>query len=515
MKTGLSIRQANIQTLTMTPQLQQAIRLLQLSSAELQVEIQENLDKNPLLEIDETSTNSSFESLDAITENEFKKDRPDDDFNPFNNDQTVSQDDAHYSEFSNTETQSYNSEYDNPKEQSNEVGDIWSDNPTSKASGNRNSFDNSDEVYQGETKYELKDHLMWQLNLTPFTEKDKFIAEVIIDAIDDSGYLQEKTEDILETVKYEYDDTEIEEIETVLKLIQNFDPVGVGSRNVKESLLIQLSQLDLTDEINQLAYAIIKDNLELLGNRDFKSIIKKLSIKDESKLKKAIDVITSLEPRPGNCIKQGKAEFIIPDVAVVKKGNEWVVELNPAATPKLKINETYSELCKGINNSNDAQYVKSHIQEANWFIQSLNKRNDTLLKVATCIVKQQQDFFEKGEHAMKPLVLNDIAMEVNMHESTISRVTTEKYMYTPRGTYELKYFFSSHVSTENGGEFSSTAIRALIKELISTENPRKPLSDSKISDLLKEKGIMVARRTVAKYRESLNISSSSQRKNLL
>ncbi|MGN1393188.1 MAG: RNA polymerase factor sigma-54 [Succinivibrionaceae bacterium] len=512
MKTALNLRQANVQTLTMTPQLQQAIRLLQLSSVELQVEIQENIEKNPLLELDENSVNSNIESLNALEEKEYRKERSDDDFNPFNNDRTITDDEANYS------TNDYSSNNDTvqpinePSDNGNIDKDAWNNNPISTKVSAKTI--DSDDLYEGETKYELKDHLMWQLNVTRMTDKDRFISEFIIDGINESGYLEEKIEDILLTVRETYPDTDEAEILSVLKLIQHFDPIGIASRNVKESLLIQLSQYDMNDEINQLAYKIINENIDLLGTRDYKTIIKKLNIKNEDKFKSAIALITHLEPRPGNCIKENKREFIIPDVAVIKRSGKWTVELNPNSIPKLKINETYAEITKNASTS-DAQYIKTHLQEANWFIQSLNKRNETLLKVANYIVEAQKDFFEKGEHAMKPMVLNDVAEAVGMHESTISRVTTEKYIYTPKGTYELKYFFSSHVNTENGGEFSSTAIRAMIKELISNENPEKPLSDNQISDILKNRGIMVARRTIAKYRESLNILSSSQRKRLV
>lgn len=535
MKTTLNIRQANVQTLAMTPQLQQAIRLLQLSTVELQVEIQENLDKNPLLEIDESSTSSNLESLDAIVEHERMSERADDDFNPFNNDHVISQDDAHYQSqeqssgdplpltadsyasdnfSSNDLNEQYKNSLDSNASEKASQDDTWSESYSASISSSAKSFDGDGEMYQGKTSWELKDHLLWQLNLTRLSEIDNYIAEVIIDGIDDSGYLTESLDDILESVKLEYPQTELDEVEAVLKLVQHFDPVGVASRNVQESLIIQLKQFDLTDAINSLAMTVVTDYLDLLGNKDFRGLIKKLNVTEED-LKKALKVITSLEPRPGNCIKLEESEFIIPDVAVVKRNGVYVVELNPNVVPKLKINEVYSALSNNVKNQDDAQFIKSKVQEANWFIQSLNKRNETLLKVARCIVEHQQDFFEVGEQALKPMVLNDIASEVELHESTVSRVTTEKYIYTPRGTFELKYFFSSHVNTQEGGEFSSKAIQALIKELIANESPKKPLSDSQLSTLLQEKGIIVARRTVAKYREALNIPSSSMRKNIM
>lgn len=536
MKAGLNLRTAAVQTLAMTPQLQQAIRLLQLTTTELQAEIQENLDKNPLLEIDENSTNNNLESLDAMEERATRNQVADDDFNPFNNDCTISTDDAQFASPPNITNTAESSDAPLPKDyglagsidypnegSDRDIGDdsnytapednTWNENYSASQSINRSSFDGDGEMYQGETTYDLKEHLLWQLNVSPYTKKDHYIAEVIIDGIDDSGYLQETNEGLLQAVQLEYPDAEMEDIEVVLKLIQHFDPVGVAARSIKECLLIQLSQFSQDDTIVQLAKDIVENHIELLGNRDYRKLQKNMGIK-EQELKKAFAVITSLEPRPGNSIITEKNEFIIPDITVVKKNNEWTAELNPAAIPKLKINETYSALCQSATNSTDSQYIKSHMQEANWFIQSLNKRNETLLKVANCIIDQQSEFFEKGEQGMKPLVLNDVATAVSMHESTVSRVTTGKYMHTPRGTFELKYFFSSHVATDNGGEFSSTAIRSLIKDLIKDESPSKPLSDNQLADMLKAKGIMVARRTVAKYRESLNIPSSSQRKSI-
>ena len=514
MKNSLNLRQANIQTLAMTPQLQQAIRLLQLSSVELAVEIQENLEKNPLLEIDETNNISPIESFEAMVQNENAQNKYDSDDDYHSNYDLPHEDLTPLTNnINSSDSISHNDSTTRDSDMPNS-SDPWSENNINGASVSKSSFDIDDEMYQGETSYDLKDHLMWQLNLTPCTEKDKFIATVIIDAINDSGYVSESIEEIISAVKLEYEEVTEDEIEVVFKLLQHFDPIGVACRNIKESLLIQLEQYNKDDKSVQIAGEIISNYLEILGNKDFKTLAKKLNVKDEALLKEAVDTIKSLEPRPGNCIISKKNEFIIPDVAVVKKEGKWGAELNPASVPKLQINQTYAELCKTVTNASDSKYIKGQMQEATWFIQSLNKRNETLLKVANCIVKYQEEFFEKGAHAMKPMVLSDISSEVEMHESTISRVTTEKYMHTPRGTFELKYFFSSHVNTENGGTFSSTAIRALIKELISSEPKNKPYSDSQLSEMLNTKGIIVARRTVAKYRESLNIPPSSQRKGI-
>ncbi len=337
----------------------------------------------------------------------------------------------------------------------------------------------------------------------------------IIDAIDESGYLTVDLEDIRQAVLADdRDEVEMDEIEAVLKRLQHFDPIGVASRSVQECLLIQLAQYSpQTPWLNE-ARTILQEHMDLLGNRDYRTLARKMQLK-EGELKEAIDLIQHLDPRPGNSVIQSESQYVIPDVAVSKRNGKWVVELNPDAMPRIRINDTYAAMARNVRNSSDSQFIRSHLQEAKWFIKSLESRNETLLKVANCIVQQQQDFFEYGEEAMKPMVLNDVAEAVEMHESTISRVTTQKFMHTPRGIFELKYFFSSHVNTDNGGECSSTAIRALIKKLVAAENPAKPLSDSKIADLLIDQGIMVARRTIAKYRESLSIPPSSQRKRLL
>uniref|UniRef100_UPI002B492FCD RNA polymerase factor sigma-54 n=1 Tax=Aeromonas hydrophila TaxID=644 RepID=UPI002B492FCD len=382
--------------------------------------------------------------------------------------------------------------------------------------GERPSSDGFDQqrLYQGETTENLQDYLLWQMRLTPFSDVDAAIALAIIDAIDESGYLTVSLEDIQTAVSSEDVEVELDEVEAVLKRVQHFDPVGIAARSVQECLLIQLGQYSPDLPWLNEAKEVILEHMDLLGNRDYRTLARKTRLK-ESDLKEVLDLIQQLEPRPGNGVIQSESQYVIPDVSVVKKGNKWVVELNPDSAPRIRVNETYAAMARQARTSQDTQFIRSHLQEAKWFIKSLESRNDTLLKVASCIVEQQQGFFEYGEEAMKPMVLNDIAEAVEMHESTISRVTTQKYMHTPRGIFELKFFFSSHVNTEGGGECSSTAIRALIKKLVTAENPAKPLSDSKIADLLAEQGIMVARRTIAKYRESLLIPPSNQRKRLV
>ncbi|MCU4675460.1 RNA polymerase factor sigma-54 [Catenovulum sp. 2E275] len=486
------------QHLTMTPQLQQAIRLLQLSSLDLQQEIQEALDSNPLLEADEHQ--DDFESLEDFHQN--KKQKEEQQTNEHDSQEEYAIPDSH-DEITNQEI---------PEQLP--TDSTWDDHFTQgSSSGSSNSYSADDDtVYQGETIESIRDHLLWQMDLTPFSPTDRAIAIAIIDAVDDSGYLTVTAQDILDSQGNE--EIELDEIEAVLKRIQVFDPIGVAARSTQECLLIQLNQFaPETPWLNE-AKLVIRNYIELLGNRDYRTLLRKAKLK-EDELREIMKLIQSLNPRPGNSVVAEEAQYIVPDVSVKKVNSQWIVELNPESVPKLRLNAEYAAMSKTARNTADSQFIRSHMQEAKWFIKSLESRNDTLLKVARCIVKQQQDFFEYGEEAMKPMVLNDVAEEVEMHESTISRVTTQKYMHTPAGIFELKYFFSSHVSTENGGECSSTAIRALIKKLVSAENPAKPLSDSKIAELLADQGIKVARRTIAKYRESLSIPPSNQRKSLI
>ena len=348
------------------------------------------------------------------------------------------------------------------------------------------------------------------------SEKDQSIALVIIDAIDSNGALTIDVESIHTAIDPKLE-IELDEIVAVLHRIQQFDPIGVGYRNLIECLLIQLNQYeDPTQSIPiNNAKKIIKEHISLLGKRDYVQIMRKAKI-TEVELKDAIGIIENLDPRPGANISPPSTTYIAPDVIVTKnsESGKWKVELNLETTPKIRINDDNASMVKTKTSNEDNDYLKNNLQEARWFIKSLQSRNETLLKVATRIVEHQEEFLEHGEEAMRPLVLQNIAEAVDMHESTISRVTTQKYMHTPRGIFELKYFFSSHVSTKSGGERSSTAIRATIKKLIAAENTAKPLSDKKITDLLEKEGINVARRTIAKYRESLSIPPSNERKRL-
>ncbi|MCO0979423.1 RNA polymerase factor sigma-54 [Escherichia coli] len=477
MKQGLQLRLS--QQLAMTPQLQQAIRLLQLSTLELQQELQQALESNPLLEqidtheeIDtrETQDSETLDTADALEQKEMPEELP------------------------------LDASWDT----------IYTAGTPSGTSGDY--IDDELPVYQGETTQTLQDYLMWQVELTPFSDTDRAIATSIVDAVDDTGYLTVPLEDILESMGDE--EIDIDEVEAVLKRIQRFDPVGVAAKDLRDCLLIQLSQFDKTTPWLEEARLIISDHLDLLANHDFRTLMRVTRLKEDV-LKEAVNLIQSLDPRPGQSIQTGEPEYVIPDVLVRKHNGHWTVELNSDSIPRLQINQHYASMCNNARNDGDSQFIRSNLQDAKWLIKSLESRNDTLLRVSRCIVEQQQAFFEQGKEYMKPMVLADIAQAVEMHESTISRVTTQKYLHSPRGIFELKYFFSSHVNTEGGGEASSTAIRALVKKLIAAENPAKPLSDSKLTSLLSEQGIMVARRTVAKYRESLSIPPSNQRKQLV
>jgi len=495
------------QQLTMTPQLQQAIKLLQLSTLELQQEIQEVLESNPLLEVnDQQASDESPENTPDNLEEAFSA-------TATSSEQTVSDgsEDASASidEITTTEAMEKN---DIPEELN--IDTTWEDSYSAGVSNTGAiSSPSEDYTYQGETTDSIRDHLLWQMELTPFTEKDRAVAIAIIEAVDDAGYLTVSSEEILESVGLEC--LELDEIEAVLKRINVFDPIGVAAQSIADCLLIQLNQFDLDTPYLKESQLIISEHIDLLGNRDYRQLMRKTRLK-EDQLREVMRLIQSLNPRPGDVVIKGDDQYVIPDVSVEKKNGRWVVELNPDTAPKLSVNKQYAAMTKTTkSSSNDGQFIRTNLQEAKWFIKSLESRNDTLLKVSNCIVQRQQGFLEHGAEAMRPMVLNDIAEAVDMHESTISRVTTQKYMHTPRGIFELKYFFSSHVGTENGGECSSTAIRSLIKKLILAEIPAKPLSDSKMADLLAQQGINVARRTIAKYRESLSIPPSNQRKSLL
>ena len=472
MKQNLQLRLG--QQLSMTPQLQQAIKLLQLSSLDLQAEIQQFIENNPLLEFKDDNNTVNSQQTDATN--------PPAGENP----------DAEYDRYQQTLTSD---------------GIQW--NTGSEYPTNSSSHNTGDKPIDSATEENLREHLYSQANTMQLSNNDQLIADALINAIDDDGYLSMDTGEICSTLPEDLEITN-DEVDVVLNMIQHFDPTGVGARDLRECLLLQLSQLPVNQE-RQLASHIVMDHFDSLCHKDYARISKDSGHSTEE-VQRAVATIQRLSPRPGSRISTIPTEYITPDVLVRKIKGQWQTMLNTDLSPRIRINDYYASLVRRADDSRDNQFLKNNLQEARWFIKSLQNRNDTLLKVATLIVQQQRDFLEHGEEYMKPLILRDIAEAVDMHESTISRATTQKYMHTPRGIYELKYFFSSHVSTTSGGEFSSTAIRAIIKKLITSEDDRKPFSDSKLVQLLEQRGIRVARRTVAKYRESLLIPPSNERR---
>ena len=476
------------QHLTMTPQLQQAIRLLQLSTLDLQTEIQQTLEENPMLEVEEESPGPDTEQHKQ-SESE------------------LAQQDAQLDMDKNQELPD-ELPVDSEWEDIYDVATAGISNSSQASDDNINDYLENQSI-DGDT---LAEHLLWQLRNMSTSDTDFAIGIAIIDAINDDGYLTESVEDIFTGLVDELE-IEADEVEAVLHRIQRFDPIGVGARDLKECLLLQLEQFDDSTEGLAEIRMLIRDHLEQIGNRDYARLLKATRLSEE-KLQELITFIQTLNPKPGSIISPNRAEYVIPDIYVRKIGGEWRVSLNPEAAPRLRINPLYAGYVKKSGRGKDNSYLRNSMQEARWFLKSLQSRSDTLLRVGKAIVDRQRLFLEYGEEGMKPMVLRDIAEELDMHESTISRVTTQKYMHTPRGVYEFKYFFSSHVSTADGGECSATAIRAMVKKLIENENPRKPMSDNKISAFLVKEGINVARRTVAKYREAMSIPPSNERKRL-
>ena len=546
MKQSLSLKLG--QQLKMTPQLQQAIRLLQLSALELEQEIQDNLDANPLLEVEDEFNGD--DSGDSSTASEAPADIADTPLGEVSGDD-ISQslasgaelDDDYANDFADDRPDNLPSDYgeqmvaaelpdlamDGPGESdvsdqlqaplTDEIpvdsnwDDVYPQAPSGTAS--ENDYDVGTNDSADET---LESHLLWQLNLTPMAPSDRVIAMAIIDEITDDGLLGTTLEEICETLARSHEGNDappaLEEIEEILQRVQQFDPIGVGARDLQECLLLQLEQLDETTPWLTEARNLVTTHLHVLGNKDFVTLVRQTHL-SESQLSQVVALIRTLQPRPGAALFEETADYEVPDVLVRKDQGRWLVELNPETLPKVRINNTYASLIKSVPTGPDKDYLRDNLQEAKWFLKSLQTRHDTLLKVATKIVEVQQGFLEHGPMAMKPLILADIAEQVDLHESTISRVTNRKYLATPQGLFELKYFFSSHVGTSTGGEVSSTAIRALIRQVTADENPRKPLSDSKIAAILAEQNINVARRTVAKYRESLSIPPSNERKQLV
>jgi len=459
------------QSLALTPQLQQAIRLLQLSRLELELELNTALESNPLLdmedgdseeadpadsadEVEAASSESESEHIDATDEQPLDLDR--------------------------TEYRGTALDEDGMEPQDAEIED-------------------------------LRDHLLWQLNLTPMSARDCAIGAAIIEAIDDDGYLGETDEVIRDTLASLYT-IGLDEIESVRHRVQHFDPVGVASRNLRECLTVQLDVFVADTPGLKLARILVGDHLEALAKQDRARLCQRLHVAEEE-FETALALIRSLAPKPGSGFSNTAAEFVAPDAYARKVGGRWQVALAPGCQPRLGINEHYASLIAKARRD-DASYLKGQLQEARWLIKSLKTRAETMLKVAASIVRAQEAFLEFGAEAMRPLVLKDVADEIGMHESTISRVTTRKFLHTPRGTFEFKYFFSSGVGTVDGGAASATAIQAMIKKLIGDEKTARPLSDQGLAAELNRRGINVARRTVAKYREALNIPSSNDRSRL-
>lgn len=456
----LSLKLKLGQQLTMTPQLQQAIRLLQMPVLELNAQLQEVLETNVMLEIEEPV-----------------------DTNPAPDEPRVEADDS-------AEAGSW--------EELMPIGrrpDAWSQYEALQAE----IADRSDES--------LKEHLLWQLEMEHFSPREVVIGQTIIDYLNDDGYLTESLENMQKTLADEANFS-IAEIESTLAKIQAMDPVGIGARDLSECVSLQLAQLNSSEPGRDLALEITESSLDLVAEHEYAMLRRRLGV-SETELDTALALIRASHPRPGSAIEGSAPEYVVPDVYVRNQDGRWVVDLNRAVAPQLRVNQAYADILRG--NRMHAT-LRSQLQEARWLVRSLEIRRDTLLKVALCIVKRQVEFLKHGEEAMKPMVLRDVAEAVQLHESTISRVTSNKYMHTPRGVIEFRYFFSSQLTGKDGSERSSTAIRARIRRLIGQENPQKPLSDSKIAAFLEEEGTKVARRTVAKYRESMKIPPSGERK---
>ena len=467
------------QQLTMTPQLQQAIRLLQLPIMELQTQIQEALDENVMLEVEEQEVPEAPDVMEPVAENAADSDidaEPDPD--DFGEEMVVA-----------AETEWEDVQRTGPSEAPKSV-----EPPT--------TFE-----YADRSEETLRDHLLWQLELENLDPRTTAIGQSIIDAVNDDGYLAEDLESIRATLAPDVLAT-TDEIERVLvDVVQQFDPTGVAARSVSECVLLQLAQLTPDTEGLETAKTIAREYLELVAEHQYAALKRQLRISDQQ-LETAVALVRSCHPRPGAAVFAPAAEYVVPDVFVRRSEGAWVVELNNSIAPKLKVNQLYAG---SLGRGEEYDVLRTQLQEARWLIRSLEIRNETLLKVALTIVQRQTEFLEQGEEYMRPMVLRDIAEAIEMHESTISRVTTNKYMHTPRGIFEFRYFFSSHVAGEEGDQ-SSTAVRAKIRKLVASEDPDKPLSDNQIAQSLSEEGITVARRTVAKYREAMKIPSSSDRK---
>jgi RNA polymerase sigma-54 factor len=489
MKPGLQFRLN--QQLTLTPQLQQAIRLLQLSQLELEAELRQIAESNPLLEF-------ADDNPDNLEGDERESEQPLDTIPVSSSSSSSSSsdtvDDAEAPEWGDVER------------------DGGSDDPVdfslSGASSRNSNPDEDGFEPQSAAQETLQEHLLWQLNLTHMSVRDRTIATVLIDALNADGYLTESMESLVAALPADIK-ADATEVERVRRMLQRFDPTGIASVDLRDCLRVQLEQFDADTPQRELALRIVDAELELLARNDIARLARKLRVSEDDTAAAAV-LIRSLDPRPGAALDVTPVEYVAPDVYARKDAGRWRVSLNPDCQPRLGLNQHYCGLIAQARGT-DASWMRGQLQEARWLIKSLESRAETLLKVAEAIVRRQSAFLDYGPEAMHPLVLREVAEEVGMHESTISRVTTRKYIHTPRGTFELKHFFSSGVSTEDGGSASATAIQAMLRKLVDAEDPRKPLSDQAIAEELHRKGIQVARRTVAKYREAMRIPSSSER----
>ena len=512
MKPSLQFRLS--QHLALTPQLQQSIRLLQLSTLELHQEIEQMLEQNPFLEPED-----DFSPIETAASLEFERQR-----NEHNS-----------SEDAGAERESSPAEADTSGIDTAEMGtterDDWengterddfdgiSESPARQSQGD----DELDPLERNSLSITLQEHLRQQLLGTRLSAEDMAAVDMLIESLNEDGYLADTLEDIAASLLPDDPDEDtldelLSRLRCALGWLQNLEPVGVGARNLSECLLLQLRGRP-AEPACDVAKVICREHLELLARRDFKKLMAATGA-DEALLKDAQSLIVSLEPKPGRAFTRAEANIIIPDVIVQKAGRSWKVILNPDVMPKLRINDYYAQALRSSRGPRGGTASEGHanlnarLQEARWFVKNIMQRFDTILRVSQAIVDQQRQFFDHGDVAMRPLTLREIADQLELHESTVSRVTTQKYMATPRGVFELKYFFGSHVATDTGGAASSTAIRALIRQLVDAEDSKKPLSDAKIAEVLGQQGIVVARRTIAKYRESLNIPPVSLRKSI-
>ena len=471
MKPALQLRQS--QQLVMTPQLQQSIRLLQMSSMEINQEVARLLDENPLLEREEDGATQYYGPGNAPASGSAAESTA-----PDERESSPSSEEWGEPSFASARSQDDESE---PR------GEMAAETPT------------------------LREHLLWQLNMAQFDARDKNIIGLLIDALDENGYLSQSLDEIAELLPAELDIT-LDDLETALAQLQHLDEPGLGARNLSECLALQLKALPQDTPGLGVALRMVNEHLALLAAHDYPKLKKALNC-DDAGLRVAQALIMHLDPKPGEKYGSRAADHVVPEVIVEQRGHDWQVRLNPEAMPRLRVNQVYADILQQRGEKN-AQQLAGQLQEARWFIKNLQQRFDTILRVAQAIVGRQRQFLELGEVAMRPLVLREIAEELELHESTISRVTTQKFMRAPRGIYEFKYFFSSGLATDAGGECSSTAIRAVIKQLVGEEDARQPLSDMRISEILAQQGITVARRTVAKYRELMHILPANLRKSL-